>query len=387
MVMNPLIKKAYWSLAAMGALYFVFLGCLANPWVQRNAIYMNLLKVTWRQDLTKPEEFGFAKNQVTPFFLDTPDGEKIFAWHVLPLGLYKAHRDDLVKQPDGIPENVLQSEGIKLLMSDPEARLIIHFHGNAGTVGATWRPTYLRSLSAADPSKIHILTIDYRGFGLSSGTPSEHGLITDGLTAVHWALDTLGLPPSHVALVGQSLGTAVTFGVAESLITQPRPVELGAIITIAAFTNIKELVVTYAIGGVVPILSPLRPYPFLQKLFSGFIVERWESDERVKTLVKQSKKLKLILLHAYNDFDIPWSHCDRLFYVAANATGEEALSWTEVQRVKERTDYGVESYQHRWPGAKSGGNEIEQWVVTWGGHNQVVTSAGTSVIVAKALGL
>lgn len=68
----------------------------------------------------------YLENQVTPFFLDTPDGEKIFAWHVLPLGLYKAHRDDLVKQPDGIPENVLQSEGIKLLMSDPEARLIIH---------------------------------------------------------------------------------------------------------------------------------------------------------------------------------------------------------------------------------------------------------------------
>lgn len=39
MVMNPLIKKAYWSLAAMGALYFVFLGCLANPWVQRKYVF------------------------------------------------------------------------------------------------------------------------------------------------------------------------------------------------------------------------------------------------------------------------------------------------------------------------------------------------------------
>jgi abhydrolase domain-containing protein 12 len=98
MGMNPLIKKAYWSLAAMGALYFVFLGCLANPWVQRkyvfsacyfiiigdggilygceyvlitvccvdSAIYMNLLKVTWRQDLTKPEEFGFASTFCLP---------------------------------------------------------------------------------------------------------------------------------------------------------------------------------------------------------------------------------------------------------------------------------------------------------------------------------
>lgn len=68
-----------------------------------------------------------AENQVTPFYLDTSDGEKIFAWHVLPLGLYKAHRDELVKQEDGLKSDVLfDSENIRLLMSDPEARLIIH---------------------------------------------------------------------------------------------------------------------------------------------------------------------------------------------------------------------------------------------------------------------
>lgn len=68
-----------------------------------------------------------TENQVTPFFLNTPDGEKIFAWHVLPLGLYKAHRDELVKQEDGLKSDVLfDSENIRLLMNDPEARLIIH---------------------------------------------------------------------------------------------------------------------------------------------------------------------------------------------------------------------------------------------------------------------
>lgn len=108
---------------------------------------MQKLKMTWRYDLTKPEQFGFAssfpqvlqvdfeqeadkrdvENQVTPFYLDTADGEKIFAWHVLPLGLYKAHRDQLVKQDDGIKSDLLfDSENIKLLMNDPEARLIIH---------------------------------------------------------------------------------------------------------------------------------------------------------------------------------------------------------------------------------------------------------------------
>lgn len=391
MGMNPLLKKAYWSLAALGALYFVFLGCLANPWVQRNAIYMNRLKVTWRQDLTKPEEFGFAKNQVTPFFIGTPDGERIFAWHVLPLGLYKAHREELVQQPDGVWEDATRARGVQLMMEDPEARLVVHFHGNAGTVGATWRPTYLRSLSAADPSRIHILTIDYRGYGLSSGSPTEDGLITDGLSAVHWAMNTTGLPASRIALVGQSLGTAVTFGVAERLATHPtHPTELAAVVAIAPFTNIKELVVTYAIGGVVPILSPLRPYPFLQRLFSRFIVEHWRSDERVARLVRASRRLRLVLLHAYNDFDIPWAHSDRLFYVAANATvaeGDEGLGWVQVEEMKERTEFGEESYRKRWPGSRSAGNRIEQWVVRWGGHNQVVTSAGTSVIVAEALGL
>lgn len=34
MSMNPLLRKAYWALAGMGALYFVSLGCLMNPWVQ-----------------------------------------------------------------------------------------------------------------------------------------------------------------------------------------------------------------------------------------------------------------------------------------------------------------------------------------------------------------
>lgn len=39
--MNPLLKKAYWTLAGMGALYFVSLGCLMNPWVQNKYAYLS----------------------------------------------------------------------------------------------------------------------------------------------------------------------------------------------------------------------------------------------------------------------------------------------------------------------------------------------------------
>jgi pimeloyl-ACP methyl ester carboxylesterase len=249
----------------------------------------------------------------------------------------------------------------------------------------------LRSLSAGDPSKIHILAIDYRGYGLSTGTPSEEGLITDGITAVNWAIHTLGISPSRVALVGQSLGTAVAFGVAERLATHPtNPTELGAVIIIAGFSNINEVLLTYNIFGWLPVLSPLRPYPFLQRFFLKFMRDTWKSDERLASLVRSSQKLNLVLLHAYNDFDIPWQHSDSLFVAAANATlpGKgEPSGWLDIVNLREKTEFGEESYRNKWPEARGKGNSIEQWIVRWGGHNQVVTSAGTSVIVAKALGL
>jgi hypothetical protein len=87
---------------------------------------MQKLQLTWRQDLTRPEQFGFAKNQVTPFYLNTTDGESIFAWHVLPLGLYMEHRDELAELETGIETNPAERRSLQLLKDDPEARLIIH---------------------------------------------------------------------------------------------------------------------------------------------------------------------------------------------------------------------------------------------------------------------
>jgi fermentation-respiration switch protein FrsA (DUF1100 family) len=246
----------------------------------------------------------------------------------------------------------------------------------------------MRSLSAGDPSKVHILAIDYRGFGLSTGTPSEPGLITDGLTAVRFAMEKLRIPPSRIALLGQSLGTAVTFGVAEALATDPKnPIELGAVFSLAGFGNMKTLVNTYRIGGYIPILRPLYMYPRIQKWFSQFLYEPWHSDQRVASLVRASKNLNLVLMHAENDIEIPYEHVDALFLAAVNATSASGVSVKDLETTKEKKVYGDESIRNRWPQGNSNGNSIVQWVVRWGGHNKVVMSAGTSVIVAKALGL
>jgi len=60
MTVSSLVKKAFWPLVGAGAAYIGCLLLLINPWLQRNAIYMNKIQLTWGYDLTKPELFGFA---------------------------------------------------------------------------------------------------------------------------------------------------------------------------------------------------------------------------------------------------------------------------------------------------------------------------------------
>lgn len=65
------------------------------------------------------------ENQVTPFQLQTPDGETIYAWHIMPLPLYLQHEAAVSTQKLGLCNNFTQTESFRLLASDPEARLII----------------------------------------------------------------------------------------------------------------------------------------------------------------------------------------------------------------------------------------------------------------------
>ena len=53
-----------------------------------------------------------------------------------------------------------------------------------------------------------MLFVSYRGYGGSSGTATEPGLITDGLTAYDW-LRQRGVPANQIMLVGESLGSGV----------------------------------------------------------------------------------------------------------------------------------------------------------------------------------
>ena len=243
-------------------------------------------------------------------------------------------------------------------------------HGNAGTVAQGWRTDTYRALASGAADRIHVLTVDYRGFGWSTGTPTEKGLIIDGITLVKWALEVAKIPPGRMVILGQSLGTAVATAVVEHFVVESG-IEFAGMVLVAAFSDLSTLMHTYSIGGLIPILAPLRPYPQLQRFFGRHIKDTWQTSTRLANMVRKSRELNLVLIHAKNDFNIPWKHSDVLFHAAANATSETGLSTKQIDGVKHHAELGTAGWRNSWTaGTRHGGiKKIRQEVLMHGGRS------------------
>jgi len=212
-------------------------------------------------------------------------------------------------------------------------------HGNAGHVVQGVRPTTYHALT--DTSRYHVLAIDYRGFGRSTGSPTEKGLILDAVTTVNWAISVAGVSPERIGmssdrpepgladfgpvLLGHSIGTAVTAAVAEHFAKEG--VDFAGVVLVAGFSSLPTMLSGYSIAGYVPILAPFRVSPWLLHHLMRFVVDKWLSADRLRdtvTMVKaRNGTLNLHLVHAWNDRDIPYYEDDKLFAAAINGLTTE----------------------------------------------------------------
>lgn len=227
-----------------------------------------------------------------------------------------------------------------------------------------WRTDSYRALSDGSSSNIHILSIDYRGYGLSSGFPTEEGLIIDGVAAVNWALQVARVPANRLVILGHSLGTAVTAAVSEHFAL--KGIEFASVIMVASFTDLPNLLTSYSIAGWIPLLSPLRRTPGLQKMFTSYLIDRWPTATRIANLVRVSKRLRLTFIHSKDDYEIPWLHSEGLFAAAANATTDGGMGLELIQKMKARStiDMGDGAFVSTW---KAGGDKIiTEEIVSYG---------------------
>jgi hypothetical protein len=90
---------------------------------------------------------------------------------------------------------------------------LLYSHGNAED--AEQNAEFMAFLR--DQLQASVFIFDYRGYGLSAGTPDEAGLIQDGLAAQRWLAERMKIAASQVVLYGRSLGGGVMVALAEQL--------------------------------------------------------------------------------------------------------------------------------------------------------------------------
>lgn len=188
----------------------------------------------------------------------------------------------------------------------------------------------------------HVISLDYRGFGHSTGSPSEEGLITDASALVDFALTTLGIPPSRILILGQSLGTAVSSAVAEKF-SREKGIDFAGVVLVASFSSLPTMLANYSLGGVVPLLRPLSICPPVLRFFLGFVVDKWRSLDRLAALTAQTRqrdgRLRLSLVHGADDWDIPCVESVKIFEAVAQASVGGGLDEATFMEMKdERTD-------------------------------------------------
>ncbi len=104
-------------------------------------------------------------------FLDTPDGQMIAGWWV-PAGQERA--------------------------------VVLYCHGNSGNISHS-----LDIVDAFRKMGLSTFIFDYRGFGHSTGKPSERGFILDSEAAWKFLVEKKSVPPVKIILFGSSMGGAL----------------------------------------------------------------------------------------------------------------------------------------------------------------------------------
>ncbi|TGZ76447.1 alpha/beta-hydrolase [Ascodesmis nigricans] len=126
-----------------------------------------------------------------------------------------------VASPDDL--NIRSWEGVKLTTKDgetlnsfflkavkPKGVTVLFMHGNAGNIGH--RLPIAKVFS--DQMGCNIFMLSYRGYGFSTGRPSEKGLIIDAEAALNYILEHPDCKHDKIFIYGQSLGGALAIKLA-----------------------------------------------------------------------------------------------------------------------------------------------------------------------------
>jgi fermentation-respiration switch protein FrsA (DUF1100 family) len=227
------------SVVVFGLVFYVALVGLMYV-LQRGLMYF--------PDRARTPPMAAGLPQAAEEILETADGERVIVWHVPPRG---------------------------------DGPVVLYFHGNGG---ALWLRVPRFQALVADGTGL--LALSYRGYGGSTGSPSEQGLILDAQAV--YAFATARYAPERLVLWGESLGTGVAIALAAE-----KPV--GRLVLEAPFTSAADIAWS---------AYPFVPVRLLMK-------DQFRSDERIARV-----KAPVLMIHGERDRVVPIRFGERLYELA-----------------------------------------------------------------------
>ena len=159
------------------------------------------------------------------------------------------------------------------------SKLLIYFHGNAEDAGSA----YDLCSTLRNKLQVHVLIVEYPGYGLHPGKPSEKSICATCDSVVLYLQRERDYSPSDIILLGRSIGS----GPACYLAGKER---YCCLVLISAYTSIRS-VVRHVAG----------------RLAGMLVSQRFKNTE-----VIQSVTCPVFLLHGRKDSLIPCSHSEEL---------------------------------------------------------------------------
>jgi fermentation-respiration switch protein FrsA (DUF1100 family) len=161
--------------------------------------------------------------------------------------------------------------------------VVLWCHGNAGNI--THREGNLRALAARG---LAVFIFDYRGYGLSEGSPGEKGVYRDADAAYRYLVDETGIAPARIVVFGRSLGAAVALDLA---LREP----VAGLVMESAFENTKAMA---------KLQMPLLPVGWLLR-------SKFDNLGRIGGL-----KVPLLMVHGDRDTLVPTAQGRAVFAAA-----------------------------------------------------------------------
>lgn len=164
------------------------------------------------------------------------------------------------------------------------APLAMFFHGNAELID-----DQRGIIDLYHSLGVHVLLVEYRGYGHSEGTPSEKNIVADSVAVLGQVLEREQVDAGKFVLHGRSIGG----GLAAQVALQTEPT---ALVVESTFTSVSGMAMRFGVPPFI-VTSPLK------------------SEEAFKDL-----SIPILIMHGQRDSIVPVVHAHALNAAANDAT-------------------------------------------------------------------